>query len=194
MGKWMNKILTSENSYSRGDHIPLENLAQLIDGEVDQKEREDYISHLNTCKECYELLTETLKGMPEDDFKKKKESIWSGRTIYAIAASIILVFIIGGNFFLNLNRPSQLMVASITLDQDLKDILLENQSLEWKRQDRIDRLTAMLRSKGVKIEELNQVVLDSPYFQSKDPFSKPEILKIKIEKGVAYLVVIQKEI
>ncbi len=193
MGKWMNKILTSESSYSQEDHIPLEDLAQLIDGEIDQKEREGYINHLNTCKECYELLTETLKGMPEEDFKVKKQSIWSGRTIYAIAASIILVFIIGGNFFLKLNRQPQFMVASITLDQSLKDILLENDALVWEKEERIERLTAMLQSKGVKIGELNRVVLDSPYFQSKDPFGKSEILKIKVEKGVAYLVVIQKE-
>ncbi len=193
MGKWMNKILTSESPHSQGDHIPLENLAQLIDGEVDQKERDGYINHLNTCEECYELLTETLKGMPEKDLKKKKDSIWSGRTIYAIAASIILVCIIGGNFFLNLNRPPQLLVASITLDQDLKDILLENESIVWEKEERIDRLTAMLRSKGVKIEELNRVELDSPYFQGKDPFGKNEILKNRVEKGVAYLVVIQKE-
>ena len=115
---------------------------------------------------------------------------WKTRTAYALAASIILVLLIGGPLvFKYWTQRSQVILATLDLDQELKDILLEDDALQWGKGDRINRLVAVLQQKGLRVKELKRVVLSKPYYQKKSLFGPKEILHIRIEDKVAYMEV-----
>ncbi len=193
----MNKILLPEHDASGeqvdpGDHIPVDTLSQIIDGTIDPGEKEVCLEHLNTCPLCYEVFSETLKSMPDEMFGKEKSSPWTGKVFYALAASVLLVLIAGG-VFMKLKPSGPFLMASITLDQEIRDVLLENETLVWKDHARISRLETLLRARGLDIDDIDRVVLDAPYFQSKGLTGQDEILRIAVENGVAHIRVMKKE-
>lgn len=189
MGKWINKILRSEPPQGTDAHISLEAIAQLADGRADPKQREQYAFHLNHCSECYQLLQETLIDMPEEIIETSAQGRWRGKPLMALAASIILMLLIGGNFVFKTNRPPPLLMASLTMDQGLMDILVEDDAVVWEKGERVDRLTTLLQSRGLDVTALNRVELSAPYFASKSFTGPGEILTVRIEDGVAYLEV-----
>ena len=189
MGKWTNKILRSEPPLGTDAHIPLEGIAQLADGRVDPKQREQYAFHLNHCSECYQLLQETLIDMPEEIIEVPAQGRWRGKPLIALAASVILMVLIGGNIIFNTVRPPPFLMASLTMDQGLMDILVEDEQMVWEKGERVDRLAALLQSRGLDVKALNRVELSAPYFASKSFTGPGEILTVRIEDGVAYLEV-----
>ena len=191
MGKWLNKTLKPADSAESGNHAGLEDLARLVDGTLDSAERKRLVRHLNRCGKCYEILQETLKEVSGETFGKSAPTAWWKRkSLYALAASILIIFIIGGQLVNKFRtQPSPVISAKLTLDQELKDILLENNALQWKSVERMQRLISALHKKGLQIKQFDLVVLSKPYYQTKSLFGPEEILHIRIENNVAYLEV-----
>jgi len=192
MGKWTNAILNRTDAHEAGEHIPLEDLARLAEGEVGSLEREVLIRHVNRCAGCYETLKETLVDLSRE--RKQKRSGWLNTRVYALAASIILILLIGGHYLLqHPDAPPEVVMASLTMDQNLRNMLLEGGGGQWSRGDQVQRLSALLNRKGVKTGSLKGVFLKKPYFQSKDLFGPRETLEVRIENGVAYLEVVREQ-
>jgi hypothetical protein len=191
MGKWLNKILKPTDSVGSKHHAELEDLSLLIEGKLAGAERKRILRHLNRCGKCYEILQQTLKDVPAAINAKPDPMVWWKRkSVYAVAASIILIFIIGGQLIHKYRtQPSRIISVKLTLDQELKEILLENSTLQWKNAARIERLISALSIKGFEVKHFNRVVLSKPYYQTKSFFGPKEILHIRIEDNVAYLEV-----
>ena len=195
MGKWLESILRPKEAPEPEDHIAVEDLARMADGTVDREERRRFIRHLNCCQKCYEIFRETLTDLSAEAAAQPTVSAWrSTRTAYALAVCILLVFIIGGSLAYKYwsERP-MIISATLKLDQDLKDILLEDDALRWEKRERIDRLTAALQQRGIEVKELNRVILSKPYYQKKSLFGPPEVLHVRIENDTAYLEVEEEQ-
>ena len=195
MGKWLNKTIEPTSSPKSEDHIAIEDLARLAEGTVEETERQHFIDHLNRCQRCYQILQATLTDVSVQISVQTAPSPWwkTKTVVFALAASIILVFTIGGQLvFKNWLQQSRIISTTLNLDQQLKDILLEDDALRWENAERIKRLVAVLQQRGVKVKQLNQVVLSAPYYQKKSLFGPTEVLHIRIEGEVAYLEVAEK--
>jgi hypothetical protein len=191
MSKWLNQIVKPTVAPEPTDHIAVEDLARLADGTVGKAERQHFMRHINRCQRCFEILEGTLADLATDTSEQPTSSSWwKARTAYALAASIILAFLIGGQFvFKYWSQHPQVILATLNLDQELKDILLEDDALQWGKGNRMNRLMAALDQKGLQVKELNLVVLSKPYYQKKSLFGPKEVLQIRIENKVAYLQV-----
>jgi hypothetical protein len=197
MSKWINKSLEPTVSPDSGydDHIEIEDIARLADGTVGLAESARFTRHLNRCQRCYEILQETLKDLSlETPVQMVSDPMWKRKTFYALAASIILVFIVGGQLVFKywIEHP-QVVSAALDLDQELKDILMEDDALQWGKGSRFNRLVAVLHKKGLQFKDINLVVLAKPYYQKKSMFGPKEVLHIRIEGEVAYLEVKEKK-
>jgi hypothetical protein len=195
MGKWMNKIINPSAVPESEDHILIEDLARLAEGAVDAAERRHLIGHLNRCQICYQILQETLVDVSADaSMQPVSVPWWKTRMFYALAVSILLVLLIGGPLAIKhwIQGPP-VIVASLDLDQTLKDILLEDDTLKWEKKERLNRLLAALQQRGLAVKDLNLVLLSKPYYQKKSLFGPKEVLHIRIENKVAYLEVKEKE-
>ena len=196
MGKWMNKIINPSAVPQSEDHILIEDLARLAEGAVDAIERRHLIGHLNRCQRCYQILQETLVDVSADASMQPAVSApwWKTRMFYALAVSILLVLLIGGPLAIKhwIQGPP-VIEASLDLDQTLKDILLEDDTLKWEKKERLNRLLAALQQRGLAVKDLNLVLLSKPYYQKKSLFGPKEVLHIRIENKVAYLEVKEKE-
>ncbi len=113
---------------------------------------------------------------------------------YALAVSIVLVLIIGGPLALkHWTQDPPVILASLDLDQGLKDILLENDAPKWKNKARVSRLLTALQQRGLAVKDLDLVLLSKPYYQKKSLFGPKEVLHIRVENKVAYLEVREKD-
>jgi len=195
MGKWMSKTINPSVVPESEDHILIEDLARLAEGAVDAAERQHLIGHLNRCHRCYQILQETLVDVSaEASMQPGSVPWWKTRMFYALAVSILLVLIIGGPLAIKhwTQRPP-VILASLDLDQGLKDILLEDDALKWEKKERLNRLLTALQQRGFEVQELNLVLLSKPYYQKKSLFGPKEVLHIRIENKVAYLEVKEKD-
>lgn len=210
MSKWMKHILWSQESKKLDeDHISLEDLASLMDGRVTQEEREEYLKHINQCRRCFDIVADTLKDFsePEQSTEQSEESLEDfvvpqkasqggfrqHKMRYTIAASIIFIVMITGALVFKYQTPqTEILVASLSLDQPFKTVLMENSNLEWNSRERIDRLAGLLRENGLEINSVKRVVLAEPYYPSKSFFGPEEQLEIRVEKGVVYISVVEK--
>jgi hypothetical protein len=192
MGKWMNKTINSSVVSESEGHILIEDLARLAEGAVDVAERQYLIGHLNRCRRCYQILQETLKDVSaETSLGPAAVPWWKTRIAYALAASIVLILLIGGPFAIKhwTQGPPPVILAALDLDQGLKDILLEDDTLKWEKNERVHRLLTALQQRGLAVKNLNLVLLSKPYYQKKSLFGPKEVLHIRIENKVAYLEV-----
>jgi hypothetical protein len=194
MGKWVKKSLeppVSPDSPVSDDHVAIEDIARLADGIVDQNERERLLRHINRCQRCYETLHHTLKDRSNATSAKPADgSWWRTKTAYALAASIILIFVISGQLaYKYWSRVPPVISATLDLDQNLKDILLAGDELRFGKGSRLNRLLAALQQKGLPVKDLHYAVLSKPYYQKKSLFGPREVLQIRIENGIAYLEV-----
>jgi len=187
----MNKTINPSVVPESVDHIHIEDLARLAEGAVDAVERRHLIGHLNRCQRCYQILQETLNDVSaETTLQPGSVPWWRTRMFYALAAAIILVLLIGGPLAIKhwIQRPP-VILASLDLDQGLKDILLENDALKWEKKERVNRLLTALQQRGLAVKDLNLVLLSKPYYQKKSLFGPEEVLHIRIDNKVAYLEV-----
>jgi hypothetical protein len=191
MGKWLNKTLRPKIATEGQNHAELEDLARLAEGTLTNEERQRLLGHLNRCGHCYEILQEILRDLAaEDSLKPRPKAWWKRKFVYALAASIALIFIIGSQLvYQSLIQPTAIISTTLALDQELKNILMENSKLEWSDDMRIERLIAALHKKGLRVKQLNRIVLAAPYYQSKSLFGPEESLHIRIDDHVAYLEV-----
>jgi hypothetical protein len=191
MGKWLNKILQPTDSAQSENHADIEDIALLAEGRLDGAERKRLLSHLNHCGKCYEILQETLKDVSsETSGQPAPTAWWKRKSLYALAASILLIIIISGQLINKfwIQQPA-ITSARLILDQELKDILLEDSALKWSDVKRIERLISTLHKKGLQVKRFNRVILSKPYYQTKSLFGPAETLHIRIEDDVAYLEV-----
>lgn len=195
MGKWLNTTLKPTDSLESQIHADIEDLARLVEGTLDSAERKRLMRHLNRCGKCYEVLQETLKDVSIDTSEKPVSlPWWKMKSVYALAASIILILIIGGQLvFKHQTQQPRIISAVLDLNQELKDILLEDNALQWTSVERIDRLVSALQQNGLQVKNVNRVVLSKPYYQTKSLFGPKETLHIRIEDKVAYLEVKEAE-
>jgi hypothetical protein len=195
MAKWVKKSLEPSVSPDSDNHVAIEDIARLADGAVDDVERRRLLRHINRCQKCYDILNHTLKDAPfATAVKPASGPWWKTKTALALAASIILIFIISGQFaYKYWNRAPNVVTATLDLDQNLKDILLEEDELQFGQGGRLNRLLAALQQKGLPVKDLNLAVLTKPYYQKKSLFGPREVLHIRIENGVAYLDVKEGE-
>ena len=195
MGKWMNETITPSVVTESEDHILIEDLARLAEGAVDKAERQHLIGHLNRCQRCYQILQETLEDTSaETSMRSVAVPWWRTRMFYALAVSILLVLLIGGPpAFKHWTQGPPVILASLDLDQGLKDILHEDDTLKWENKERVNRLLTALRQRGLAVKELDRVLLSKPYYQKKSLFGPKEVLHIRIENKVAYLEVTEED-
>lgn len=195
MGKWMNKTISPSVVPESEDHILIEDLARLAEGAVDAAERQHLIGHLNRCQRCYQILQETLTDVSaETTLQPGSAPWWRTGTFYALAASILLVLLIGGPLAIkHWNQRPPGILASLDLDQGLKDILLEDDALKWEKKERVNRLLTALQRRGLEVKDLSLVLLSKPYYQKKSLFGPKEVLHIRIDNKVAYLEVKEME-
>jgi len=195
MGKWLTKTIEPKSSPQTEDHLSIEDLARLAEGSTEDTERQHFFDHLNHCQRCYDILQETLSDMSAQSAIHDPLPPWwkTKAAVFALAASIVLTFVIGGQMvYKNWMQPPSVILATLNLDQQLKDILLEDNALRWENAARIKRLVAILQQRGLSVKQLNGVVLSAPYFQKKSMFGPEEVLHVRIEGGVAYLEVTEK--
>ena len=187
----MNKTINPSVVPESEDHILIEDLARLAEGAVDAAERQQLIRHLNRCQRCYQILQETRVDVSADS-SEQPESVpwWKTRMFYALAVSILLILLIGGPLAIkHWTQPPAVIMASLDLDQGLKDILLEDDALKWEKKERVHRLLTALQQRGLAVKDLNLVLLSKPYYQKKSLFGPREVLHIRIDGKVAYLEV-----
>ena len=191
MGKWINETMSPPVATESEDHILTEDLARLAEGAVDAAERQHFIGHLNRCRRCYQILQETLEDLSaETSMPAVAIPWWRTRIFYALAVSIVLALIIGGPLAIkHWTQGPPVILASLDLDQELKDILLENNVPKWENKERVNRLLTALQQRGLGVKDLNLVLLSKPYYQKKSLFGPKEVLHIRIDNGVAYLEV-----
>ena len=191
MGKWINKIFEPTDAADSNHHVAIEDIARLTEGSLDHAARENLFYHINRCARCYEILQETLKDASSAaTLHPSPVPWWKTKTALALAASIFLLFIVGGQLvFKQWSQDSGVILATFDLDQELKDILLENDVLRFGKGARLNRLVDALRQKGLQVENLDFVELSQPYYQKKSLFGPREVLHVRIENNVAYLEV-----
>ena len=191
MGKWVHKALTPTDTAESDPHADPGDLASLVEGQLHGDERENLLRHLNRCGPCYEILQATMKDVQDEPSAEPAPlPWWKAKSVYALAASVIfLILVVGPLVYQFQTRHSLTATADLILDQELKDILLENDRLQWHSDTRIKRLISVLDRKGYALKAFNSVVLAKPYYQTKSILGPKEVLHIRIDDGVAYLEV-----
>ncbi len=191
MGKWLYKALKPTAIAESGTHADMEDLAKLIEGRLGGDERKNLLRHLNRCGQCYEILQETMKDIYAAPSEEPTPiPWWKTKSAYALAASVMLLILVGGPLVYQFQtRQSLSTSAKLILDQELKEILLEDDTLQWNNEKRIKRFISALRQKGYRLKSFDRVVLAKPYYQTKSIFGPEEILNIRVDDGVAYVEV-----
>lgn len=54
-------------------HLNDEDIARLIEGEIDRREREDFLKHLSQCEDCLDTYTETMKFIEGEKQRERAE-------------------------------------------------------------------------------------------------------------------------
>ncbi|MBW1712018.1 MAG: hypothetical protein JRJ59_02565 [Deltaproteobacteria bacterium] len=194
MGRLTSALFGLTEGREGQDHPSLEDLARLAEGRVEPLERAALVRHLNRCRRCYQIVAQTMADLAADQTvqaARPRRLRWLG---YAVAASVVAVMLVGGGLFYDRQGQAPAVVtASLNLDENLKSVLLENESTTWQKEERIERLVKLLQDRGVKTGQVEKVVLVAAYMPAKSLLAPEEILKVRIKDGVAYLEVVEKE-
>ena len=189
--------LSSSDDFSSSQHIPLEDLARLAEGSMPANERQARLRHLNRCRDCYEILKETMTDLSEElAVPQTKPRAWSRQTVYRLAASVLILILAGSALLFQYRRTHpQIVTASLGMDSALRAALLENREGVWQG-EKVEALASMLKERGVSVAGLDRIVMAVPYRPSmtKSLFGPREILKVRIEKGVAILEVVSEDL
>ena len=151
MGKWLHKALKPGDEAESDPHADMEDLACLIEGKLGGDERENLLRHLNQCGRCYQILQDTMNDLQaEPSGESAHIPWWKTRPVHALAASIVLLVLIGGPLVYQFQtRQSWVTSVDLILDQELKDILLEDDALQWTNDKRIHRLYPYCTKKAI---------------------------------------------
>jgi hypothetical protein len=205
MGKRMQMIFQMEDKpadraeadrFALAEHTALEDIARLAEGSLPPDERKACLQHLNRCPYCYEILKETLTDLSHELPATKAESrVWSRQTLYRLAASVVLLILVGSAVLYQYRRSHpEIITASLVMDSALRAALIENREGVWQG-DKAEAIATMLRERGVSVVGLDRVAMAVPYRPSmtKSLCAPREILKVRIEKGVATLEVVNDD-
>ena len=87
-------LLISKN-LQKDSHVEqcpsIEDIAALVDGKLEGKEKEKIVTHLTDCEECYEIFSETLKTILSHSKAKNNKITWYSIPAIALAACLILI-------------------------------------------------------------------------------------------------------
>lgn len=203
--KWFRQITgpcVFDDTADTGDHLSSEDLAVLAEGRAPKDRRQEMVGHINRCGYCYEIFQSVLSSMDgeiavrhPDGESSRQRTDKRRRLLITLAASVFLVSVLSTVTYFNFFRQPVVITASVDLDGELRDLLMEDESLVWKDQ-RVERLTKLLEKRGIKIKSIKKVVLTAPYVAKKDIrqilFGPEEVLDIKISDGVAHIQVVLK--
>jgi len=192
MGKLIDTLLSPEKFASEQEHVSDCEIAALAEGGLSGGRRQRVMEHILNCPDCYESFGNTVKALDNDQHKPVKANTFQ-KTIYALAASVMLVFLLStGVYYWKVVTP-QIVTARVELDQDLQSLLLQASKGTWTDKDRKKRLVRILKEKGLQVASVEKVVLTERYFASKDLFGPKEYLLVTIEDGVARIKVVEEE-
>lgn len=189
MGKLSRHLFMPPPGEPESDHPPDEELAQLAEGSLDAGKRQAVLAHVNSCRRCYEILTGTLDALEDGQSSDKAWFSRLNRVHYSVAASIIVALFVTVGLFQQQAESPRMVMASLTVDGEMKALLMENSNLDWRDSGRIGRLALLLRKRGIETRELKRVIMDRKYLPTKSLFGPPEVVKITIENGVARISV-----
>lgn len=205
MGKWMNAILENRDEENHRGCVndpatDLETLGRLAEGNVTSQERTDLIRHLDQCPRCYEVFEDLLDLMAEEEAEAETDfedvatepSRPPRRQFFAIAASVLLAVFLGGGLY-SLFGPGvpggQPRIARVEMTPKLEDLLAQGSQLVLTGR-RAAEVAAALAEAGVRLGDVSEIRLATPYMKSKSLFARePETLQVRIEGDTVYLEV-----
>jgi hypothetical protein len=187
MGKQMDTIFWEGSPEADSPHLSDEQIAMLAGGRMDTDERRRWIAHVNRCRQCHEMLAETIRDTDAAAFEQTDRRRFL-RRFTAVAASICIVAAAG----LLVRFHSRPLTASVTLDRELAAWLLETDSLVRQGEDAA-RFAALLKARGVVVETLRKVTVEHPYTPSKSIFGPKEELIIRIEGETARVEIVSEK-
>ena len=193
LGNGMDEILIRPDSGENGAHPQDEDLALLAEGRLAGSKREKLIRHVNRCPRCHGVLAGILEEMSAAEAKKQSLLSRLSRSQLAVAASIVFAFLIGVGIFQQQTGSPDLLMATLAMDAEMRNLILEGGEKEWTDKGRIDRLAGLLKKNGVKVKGITKVVMEKPYMPTKSFFGPEEKVRIRIEDGVVYLDVVPKD-
>jgi len=185
------KILQPQKQ-SAGPHPDTDILASFLDGKLDSDARRDVVEHLVACPDCYEIAQQSLGDLDAEKANVKKKLTAGKRTRrFAIAASLIFCLVVGSGLWLKVGfKPEKagVMTASVEVDRQLRDFLLEDEDLVWTG-EKADRFRQLLEQRGVELARSDTVMLASLYdpYQAKGLKKVKELLVIHVEDGVVHI-------
>ena len=193
MGKLIEEILFSPGSEDPEQHPGDEDLARLADGQVKGRGRDELINHVNRCSRCHAVLTGILEDKAAMETDRQNWFAKLTRSPLALAASVAFILFIGIGVFQQQTGSPDLIRATLTMNAEMRALIVEGGEHGWQNQARIDRLAGLLQKNGVKVKGLTKVVMTKPYMPSKSFFGPKEKVEIRIEDGVIYLEVVEEK-
>ncbi len=145
-------------------HLEDEDIGRLIEGNIDEKEREMLLEHLSQCDTCLTIFTETSKFIESDTVRKNKiMKVLPGKTGeitafkrygWAIAASVILL--VGILFLTKLFSPGRIDTPQIQYIEEAFNQIenYENHAFVGSK----NKTFAAFRA-GIFFEDLSTIIL-----------------------------------
>ena len=69
----------------------IEDIAALVDGKLEGKEKEKIVAHITECQDCYEIFSETSRTILSLSKSKRNKITWLTIPAVALAACLLLV-------------------------------------------------------------------------------------------------------
>ena len=106
---------------------PIEDIAALVDGKLEGKEKEKIVAHITACQDCYEIFSETSKTVLSLSKSKRDKITWFSIPAVALAACLLLMvrivfYVPGANLPYSHEMIGQL--ASVLETTDVKPALI----------------------------------------------------------------------
>lgn len=194
--KKLKKILEPKGSSKA--HPSEDMLARFIDGKLGIKDRSEVIEHLAVCSVCYEVVQHSLGDIDEERRRTRRVlfRVSPNRRIFALAASLVFFLLVSSGLWYKIGYLDQKridIVAEIAIDDEMRELFLEDQSLVWQG-EKAERFAELLVKRGVKAAtDVDMVRLAGIYdpYRAKSLTKNMETVKITIENGMAFVEIVQ---